>query len=64
MQVQVLGVRVVGKGLKIAHVKAGKFFGDVPAEEGVEPGAPGWLRIELVCRDGRLGASVRCEKKG
>lgn len=64
MEVQVLGVRVVGKGLKIAHVKAGKFFGDVPADDEVTASAPGWLRIELVCRDGRLGASLRCEKKG
>lgn len=63
MEVNVLAVRMVGKGLKIAHVKAGEFFGDVPATDEVEPGQPAYLRISLVARDGRLGASLRCEKR-
>lgn len=62
MQVDVLAVREVGKGLKIAHVKAGRFFGDVPAARDVEPQQPAFLRITLVAREGRLGASLKVER--
>lgn len=63
MQVQVLGVRTVAKGLRIAHVQAASFYGDVPAANDVQPGAPGWLRVRLVCQGGRLGATLKVESK-
>lgn len=63
MEVQVLAVRTVGKGLRIAHVKAGEFFGDCPAAPDVVERGPAFLRINLVCRDGRLGASLRVERR-
>lgn len=63
LQVDVLSVRPTRGGLKIAHVKAGEFFGDVPAMADVQEGAPAHLRVTLVCREGRLGASLRCERR-
>lgn len=62
MDVNVLAVRTVANGLKIAHVRAGEYFGDVPAAGDVQQGDVARLKITLVCRDGRLGASLRCEK--
>ena len=64
MECQVLAIREVGKGLRIAHVAAGGLFGDVPAAEEIKERGPGWLRVKLVVREGRLGASLRVEKKG
>jgi len=63
LQVEVLSVRPTRGGLKIAHVRAGEFFGDVPATGDVIEGAAAHLRVTLVCRDGRLGASLRCERE-
>lgn len=64
MDCQILAVREVSKGLRIAHVSAAGLFGEVPAADDVKQAGAGVLRIKLVCRDGRLGASVRVERKG
>ncbi len=63
MDVQVLSVRAVGKGLKIAHVRAGEMFGDCPASEQVSESGPATLRVKLIVREGRLAASLRVEPK-
>lgn len=64
MECRVLAIREVAKGLRIAHVSAGGLFGDVPAGEEIKEPGPGWLRVKLVVREGRLSASLRVEKKG
>lgn len=58
---QVLQVRIVGKGIRIAHVKAGDLFGDVPARDGVQVGQPAMLKNGLRVRDGRLIAALYVE---
>lgn len=63
MDADVLAVRTVSKGLRIAHVKVGQVFGDVPAGADVEAGAAAMLKVTLVSREGRLGASVKVERK-
>ena len=62
MEVLVLAIRTVGKGLRIAHVKAGSLFGDVPAVEGINEGEYGFLRATMGVRDGRLQSFLRLEK--
>jgi hypothetical protein len=61
MDVQVLQVRIVGKGVRIAHVKAGDMFGDVPARDGVQAGQSAVLKNILRVRDGRLVAALYVE---
>ena len=61
-QVQILQVRVVGKGFRVAHVKAGDLFGDVPCVDGLEPGAMACLKTSLVVVGGRLQASLKAER--
>lgn len=64
MKVHVLGIRIVGKGIRIAHVKAGELFGDVPARDGVQAGQAGSLKNTVMVRDGRLIASLYVEPLG
>jgi len=61
MKVQVLQVRTLGKGIRIAHVKAGDMFGDVPARDGVQVGQPATLKNSIYLRDGRLMAGLYVE---
>jgi len=61
MKVEVLQVRIVGKGIRIAHVKAGDLFGDVPARDGVQVGQLAMLKNGLRVRDGRLIAALYVE---
>lgn len=62
MQVQVLQIRTVGKGLRIAHIKANDLYGDAPATEDVKENSEAFLRTTLGVRDGRLQAFLRVEK--
>jgi hypothetical protein len=62
VEVEVLAIRTVGKGLRIAHVKAGKLYGDVPALDDVTEGCKGFLRSSLGIREGRLQCFLRVEK--
>ena len=63
MKVNVLGIRIVGKGIRIAHVKAGELFGDVPARDGVQVGQPATLKNTVMVRDGRLIASLYVDQQ-
>ena len=62
MKVQVLQIRIVGKGLRIAHVKAGDLFGDVPAGDGVNEGQVALLKNSVRSIAGRLQSSLRVER--
>ena len=59
MECQVLAIREVGKGLRIAHVAAGGLFGDVPAAEEIKERGPGWLRVKLVVRVPAFASMLR-----
>lgn len=59
MEVRVLSVRTVGKGLRIAHVRFGDLVGDCPAAPDVVEGGIGYLSVKPQVREGRLGATVR-----
>lgn len=63
MQVLVLQIRTVGKGIRIAHVQAGTLFGDVPATEDVFEGNQAQLVTTMGVRDGRLQAFLKVQKQ-
>ena len=62
MNIKVLQIRTVGKGIRIAHVKAGDLYGDVPATDDVKENTEAFLRTTHGVRDGRLQAFLRVEK--
>jgi len=60
MQVQVLYTKPTRSGGRIAHVKAGSLFGDVPCDRNIEPGLAE-LTTKLYRFQGRLMVTLKVQ---
>lgn len=54
MECKVLGIKQVASGRRFAHIQMGQMFGELPAEEGVQPDTLGFVKVTAVARNGRI----------
>ena len=58
MNCEVLSVKQINKNLRVAHVKAGDMFGDVPCDYSFVEQKPAKLKPVLRVHAGRIGSKL------